>query len=593
MTSAPTRPATDPATDPVAEPVAAIRPALRPAAVVMDPADMTGARSTRHSFARALVRRAVARDWRVQRTRFDIDELGCGTAVYRVEAEGHVWSFVAFSQRLAQGERTDRVIARSWDVTAALVEGDVDRARVQRMAAQVPLQENGRAEAGALIWTRANRSERFFDYVVDRLAEGQQPERDRFGCSPYVMRSTAFYSNGKCGLADFERFSGEHPFAVPYRAHMLAAWLLRELSYDLVERCAALRNPAAARLGGDWRRYLGLGNATGLGMVPYVVNHPEVLNAWARLREVPLAAVLARPVAWHDPDVGRVADLLGRAVTCLAEQTEVVPAPYLANPVLAAQVARVAGLLDEWRRTGEVSGDPVTTIWRTLHGAAAATGPECRGVVASVLTELSADLDESLEASLRCDESRPLVPGMRCAELLATIDDCYAWVGDFDFTDPSQTRHFWFSSADNEEPRRARRGEDPGEPVEHGIDVARAVTSLRADLAAFHGTTTVAEFLLAHPWHRTSVTRVQSVGTLAYGEVRANLLAADFVPLHVQRLQLAVYGMENFNPQSTDWLRVTLLSGAPRIGDLLTGTADDDWAFTPRPQEGTDHVHLA
>lgn len=569
------------------------RPVLRPAAVVMDPTDMTGARATRHSFARALVRRAVAQDWHIERTQFDIDELGCGTAVYRVQAEGHVWSFVAFSQRLAEGERTDRVIAKSWDVTAALVEGDVDQPRIQQMAAQVPLQENGRAEAGALIWTRANRSERFFDYVVERLAQGEQPERDNFGCSPYVMRSTAFYSNGKCGLADFERFSGDHPFAVPYRSHMLAAWLLRELSYDLVEQCAVSRNPAAVRLSGDWRRYLGLGNATGLGMVPYVINHPEVLDAWARLREVPLASVLARHVTIDDTDVDRVVALLGRAVICLAEQTELVPEPYLANPVLAAQVAPVVALLDEWGRTGEVAGRPVSTIWQTLHDAAAATGPECRGVVASVLTELSTDLDDAVEASLRCDESRPLEPGTRCSEVLATIDDSYTWVNDFDFTDPAETQHFWFSSADNEEPRRARRGEDPGEPVEHSIDVARAITELRADLARVHGATSIAEFLLAHPWHRSSVCRVRSVGGLAYGEIRANLLAADFVPLHIQRLQLAIYGMENFNPQSTDWLRVTLLSGAPRIGDLPAGTADDNWAFTPRPQERTNHVHLA
>ena len=568
--------------------------ALRPASVVMDPTDMTGARATRHSFSRALVRRAASHGWQIERPQFDIDRLGCGTAVYRVEAEGHVWSFVAFSQRLAPGERTDRVIAKSWDVTAALVEGEVDQARIQRMSTQVPLQEDGRAEAGALIWTRANRSERFFDYVVDRLAHGEQPERDKFGCSPYVMRSTAFYSNGKCGLADFERFSSDHPFAVPYRAHMLAAWLLRELSYDLVEQCAALRSPAAAvRLSGDWRRYLGLGNATGLGMVPYVINHPEVLDAWARLREMPLAQVLTRRVAPGDSDVERVVGLLRRAITCLAEQTELVPEPYLANPDLALQVAPVARLLDEWRDSGEVAGTPISTMWRTLHDAAAATGPECRGVVASVLTELAADLDDTVEAFLRCDESRPLSPGTRCKDVLATLDASYAWVEQFDFTDPSQTRHFWFSSADNEEPRRARRGEDPGESVEHGIDIARSISELRTDLSGVPGTTSIAEFLLAHPWHRSSVCRVQSVGNLAYGEVRANLLAADFVPLHVQRLQLAVYGMENFNPQSTDWLRVTLLSGAPRIADLRTDTADDDWVFTPRPQEGNDHVHLA
>lgn len=206
-----------PSTGSEADPDVGASTSLRPAAVVMDPSDMTGARATRHSFARALVRRAAVKGWRVEQARFDIDELGRGTAVYGVEGEGHVWSFVAFSQRLTEGERTVRVIAKSWDVTAALVEGDVDQSRLERIVAQVPLPENGRAEAGALIWTRAKSSERFFDNVVDRLAQGQQPERDKFGCSPYVMRSTAFYSDGKCGPADFERFSGEHPFAVSFR----------------------------------------------------------------------------------------------------------------------------------------------------------------------------------------------------------------------------------------------------------------------------------------------------------------------------------------------------------------------------------------
>ena len=93
----------------------------------------------------------------------------------------------------------------------------------------------------------------------------------------------------------------------------------------------------------------------------------------------------------------------------------------------------------------------------------------------------------------------------------------------------------------------------------------------------------VARFLLAHPWHRGSVARVQSVHSLNYGEVHTNLLGEAFLPLNVQRLQLSVYGMENFVPQSTDWLRVTLFVGAPRVSDLADGSADDDWIFVSAP----------
>jgi hypothetical protein len=42
--------------------------------------------------------------------------------------------------------------------------------------------------------------------------------------------------------------------------------------------------------------------------------------------------------------------------------------------------------------------------------------------------------------------------------------------------------------------------------------------------------------------------------------------------------------MENYNPQSTDWLRVTLLSGAPTLKDLNEGQHVDDWLFLPRPE---------
>ena len=561
--------------------MSAVTTDLRPAEVALVPGDLGGARATRHSFARTFLRRAGANGWKIRLARADLDAEGRGVVVYDVEAEGHRWSFVAFSQTLEESMRTDRVIAASWDVTAALVEGPADDDDIARLRPEVTRQEAGRAEPGTLIWTRANRSGRFFDDVVSRLAAGRQPDPDTFGLSPYLLRSTAFYSNGKFGLADFERFEGGHPLAVPYRAHMLCAWLLRDLSYELVERCASARSDHAVRLDGDWRRYLGLGNATGLGMVPYVVNHPEVLDAWIRLRELPLSEVVARAVDPGDPDVTRVGELLRRAELYLAEQGEVEPAPYSSGAVLAQRLAPLHRLLDEYAARGTMGGRPTVHPWRRLHDAA--VDPEVRGVVASVLAELTGELDQEVESSLRCQEKRAADPRMRCGALRELVDVRYRWLSAFDFTDSSQSERFWYSSADNEEPRRARRGTDPGEAVEHPVDIARAVAGLRVDLAAVADDTSVGEFLLSHPQHRGAAARVQTVAELAYGELHDNLVGRDFLPLHVQRLQLAVYGMDNFNPQSTDWLRVTLFSGAPRIADLAAGTADDDWAFTPRP----------
>ena len=40
--------------------------------------------------------------------------------------------------------------------------------------------------------------------------------------------------------------------------------------------------------------------------------------------------------------------------------------------------------------------------------------------------------------------------------------------------------------------------------------------------------------------------------------------------------------MDEFKPKSTDWLRVTLFQGAPRLADLGPDL-NDDWALPERP----------
>ncbi|MFC0448056.1 hypothetical protein [Rhodococcus jostii] len=551
---------------------------------VLDPADMGAARYTRHSFARSFLRTAAAQNWQVERERWDVDADGRGEVVYRVVIGRREVRFVVFSTTLAESDRTDRVIAKAWDVTGALIEGPLTESRSSALRLQVPRQEEGRADDGTLIWTRANRSARFFDYVVDRLAAGSQPDITTMGDAAYILRSTAFYSNGKFGLADFDRLDADHPLRLPYRAHMLTAWLLRELSYDLVEHCARSRNPRSARLSGDWRRYLGLGNATGLGMVPYVVNHPQVLDAWCATRELPLAHALAQTTAPRDPRIRTARDLLDRATHYFAERAALSTAPFVTCGELSSHLDLLRDELSEYIGTGTIGGTRTTHAWKALHDRAASIGVEARGVMDSVIVEVHPELDTEVEELLHCDQRQAVEPAQTCAELRAVLRDGYAWVHSFDFDDPDEQAHFWFSSENNEEPRRGRRGVDPGENVEHPIDVARSVAALEHDLAAAPDDATVAAFLVGHPRHRGIVARVQTLADVPYAEARDNLLARNFLPLNLQRFQLAMYGMDNYSPQSTDWLRVTLYSGAPRADDVAAGV-DDDWIFTRKPRK--------
>lgn len=549
----------------------------RSRAEALDLAELGSARLTRHSFSRSFIRAAARGHWTCARERWDLDAAGRGTVVYRVEMSTYTCHFVAFSDAIGEDERDDRVIAKRWDLAVALVEGEIDEELLADMRANVTKQEDGRACPGILVWGRANRSGRFFDYAVERLAAGQQPEAERIGDAAYLMRSTAFYANGKFGLVDYDGIGENHPLRLPYRAQMLAAWLAREVSIDLAEHCAAAINPAAARFDDQWRRFFGLGNATGLGMVPYVIRHPKVLDAWVALRELPLAHALERDLDAAAAE--RLAELLDRARRRFAEQTNLVTAPYPTGPEIANGLEVVADLLEGVRNGAEPQSAP---LGRMLHAAAMNEGIEVRQVVDSLLVELDDTLDADVECLLHCEERLGVDLAGSCGALCDTIDRDYAWIRRFDFTDPDAAAMFWFFSANNMEPRRHRRGFDPGEDVQMSVGIPRMVQELEKDLRGVDPTMTIAEFLIAHPWQRAAVERVAGLADVVYGESHGNPLASDYVPLDLQRFQLAVYGMDNFCPQSTDWVRVTLFGGAPRASDVAAGV-DDDWLFAPKP----------
>ena len=178
---------------------------LRDPADVMRLERMGAFHPTRISFVRSLIRRMISERWSISRSRFDLDAQGFGTAVYSVRTPGDRYDFVAFSDFLDASDRSDRVIAEKWDAAFALVHGEADEATVDRLRENVPLQEQGRCGPRDLVLSRANKSVRLFEHVVESLAQGNQPDADFITRIGYLMRTTAVYGNGKFGLADFNR----------------------------------------------------------------------------------------------------------------------------------------------------------------------------------------------------------------------------------------------------------------------------------------------------------------------------------------------------------------------------------------------------
>ncbi len=542
----------------------------------MAPERMGAARLTKYCFSRTALRRAVAGGWRIGRELVALDDAGRGEVAYRIDAGGHTFHFVAFLQTLPESEHTDRVTAQRWEIAAALVEGELTSERWAQLRANVPDQEHGRHDDRVLVLTRGNRSVRFFDYLVEQLAAGRQPDPAMVGDAGYIMRSTAFYGNDKFGMRSFDSFPADHPLRAPYRAQFLAAWCFRELSYDAVEHCARARSSGTAvTFARGWRTFFGLGNATGLGLVPYAFKHPRIINAWVGIRELALANVRAL-----DGSAERLACLRGwidRAEAHYATGTDTDSTPFLSPAQLVPVVARIGAAFEQVHDHDRP--------FAALMDWGMTQPPETAELVVSLLIELDEDLDAVVDELLAVDEHSEMGLDLTVSEARMLMADRFGWIDRIDPTGPAASTYWWVYSDNTEEPRRVRRDQLDLARQDLALDIATRMASLSAELDAWPADARLIEVAAAEPRHVTAIGRLFESDGL-YGEPRDNPCATEYLPLQLQRFQLAQYGMDNFKPKSTDWLRVTLFQGAPRIDDAEDGFADD-WVWPLRPEGGT------
>jgi len=557
---------------------------LRPPDTVMKLARLGSFHQSRLSFMRVLLRRLVRENWTFERVRFDIDPPGVGAAVYEARGPERTYSLVAFAHDLAADQRSDRVIAQAWDATFALVDGVVDAATIERLAANVPLQEAGRVSAGELTLSRANRSVRLFDHVVDRLAAGEQPDSVMLDEVGYLMRTTAVYGSGKFGLADRERIAGRPELAGPFQAEMLTVFLIRAFSLDLVEHLAKRRSPSTAvAMEPALRRTLGVGNATGLGMAPFVINHPSLFSNWIVARETALARVRALPEA--EPHAqARFLELLERARLNAAGW----------RSVHEIQVEKVATLVADLDALGAVAPEIVAGAkpWdRLVRWAEDSLGLEGQEQLVSLVLEPYGALVDDLATEMGADEDTvfDIDGSMTTDDLTALVTDLYGWALGIDWTDSDETARAWYVSEDKLEPRMGERHEEAIEPYESPLAPGRDAARLHADLVAWDGEPIVAAFLLAHPEHRFVTRRVQQSIAFPYAEIRENTISSDVLPIDMLRCKLSYFGATHFDPRSDRWVRIIMFRHAP-FPDELDGLREatvDDWCYPPLEAERT------
>ncbi len=539
---------------------------LRSADRVMRLARMGSFHPTRLSFMQSLLRRLKRETWRFERRCWEVNADGVGHAVYSVEGGERSYSLVCFAHDLPDEMRSDRVIATAWDATFALFDGIPTEEDIQRLARNVPKQEAGRVSDKELSLSRANRSVRLFEYVVECLTEGRQPDAAQIDAVGYLMRTTAVYGSGKFGAADRVRIASRPELKGPFQAEMLSVWLTRSFTLDLVEHMARVRGGArAVVLEPDLRRRFGVGNSTGLGMAPFLINHPVLLNNWILARE----KALARVRALNGTDAVSIEGFRG-ALTRASDNVEVW---HSEHPVQKEKLAALRDDLDAL--IARCSGDDVFTrqqpwnaIWLWGEKALSLEGQE---LLVSLLLEPHGDLVDELADLMDADEDAAFrIDGsMTAAALRDILAENYGWALSVDYDAPSNQARFWYVSEEKLEPRLGERDAEEGSEYEQPLSTGRDAARLAADLDVWQGEPSLAAFLLSHSEHRHIARRAQIAARFPYAEIRDNLISADLMPIDLLRCKLSFFGADRFDPRSDRWVRICMYRDAPFPHEIL------------------------
>ena len=505
------------------------------------------------------------KDWEYNRDLFNLDSGGYGVAIYSFKKNKRVYSLVCFANKIDDNDRSDRVIATKWDAAFTLHDGVPSKKDIERLKNEVPRQEVGRLSYKELTLSRANKSVRVFNHVVENLSKGIQPDLNLLEKVGYLYRTTAVYGSGKFGLADRFRIKNRAEINGPFRLEMMLVYLVRQFTFDQVNHVAKHKDPKnAVNLDPKICRNLGIGNSTGLGMAPFIVNHPTLLNNWILSREIALKKIREiENVKSKDKDLFKkcVKDSL-KNITSWNSESEF-------------QIKKINSLLINVKKFLEflenqldfTSAYPFNQIYLWLEKE---TCEETIEYIVSMMMEPFDEIVQPLIKNMSSDEERYFrIPTERTVlELKNILKQRYPDILKIDFEDKSNLRNFWFISKNKEEPRYADRFEEEGAELEQPLAIARDIKKLNDQLNSCNDDLTIDKFLMNNSDLRHVVRRAFIIEKFPYAEIQDNTISANVVPIDMLRLKLSFFGALKFDPRSDKWLRICMFQGAPLPNEL-------------------------
>ena len=550
---------------------------LRDPNVIMKLSRLGSFHQSKLSFLRSFLNEF--KDWDYSRDLFNLDSKGFGEAVYSFKKEDRVYSLVCFANKISDDERSDRVIATKWDAAFTLHDGVPTKDDIKRLKNEVPKQEVGRLSFKELTLSRANKSVRVFNHVVGNLSEGKQPDLELLTKVGYLYRTTAVYGSGKFGLADRFRIKNRKEINGPFRLEMMLVYLVRQFTFDQVNHVAHHKNPEkAVKLDKQICKNLGIGNSTGLGMAPFIVNHPTLLNNWILTRETALKQI--REIKHiKDEDSKLFKDCIKKSVTNITSWNT--DSEYQQNKIksLLKNVEKFINFIEnDFDFKTDYAFNKIY-LWFEKNVC-----EECIEYVVSIMMEPYGNITNPLVSNMSSEEDKYFnIPTNRTVnELKSIIEKKYPNILEINFSQKENNQNFWFISKNKEEPRLADRFEEHGSELEQPLAIARDVKKLYEKLLSSSGDLNIAEFLSSNSDLRHVVRRAFIVENFPYSEIQDNTIGKNIVPIDMLRLKLSFFGALKFDPRSDKWLRICMFQGAPLPSELKN--YDEQWVYKSNMQ---------
>ena len=545
---------------------------LRNPNIVMKLSRLGSFHQSKLSFLRSFLKEF--KDWKYKKDLFELNEFGYGTAVYSFKKNTRVYSLICFANELNEKERSDRVIATKWDAAFALYDGVPRKQDIDRLRNEVPKQEVGRLSYKELTLSRANKSVRVFEHVVQSLSDGKQPDIELLSKVGYLYRTTAVYGSGKFGLADRFRIKNREEIYGPFRLEMMLVYLVRQFTFDQVNHVAKQKNPRkAVTLDLEICRNLGIGNSTGLGMAPFIVNHPTLLNNWIYARETALKNIREiKNVKSDDSELFK---------TCLKKSIKNITSWNTESKYQQKKINSLLNDLNKFIQFIEKDFDySKEFVFNNIYQWAEDNlGEECVEYIVSLMMEPYDDIVNPLINQMSSEEEKYFnIPTDRTvADLREILETKYQEILKIDFSEKKNNQNFWFISKNKEEPRFANRFEENGSDLEQPLAIARDIKKLYEALSVAKNSSTISKFLINNNELRHVVRRAFIIEKFPYSEIQDNIIGQSLIPIDMLRLKLSFFGALKFDPRSDKWLRICMFQGAPLPDELKN--YDAQWVY--------------